>query len=199
MSLPIYTVTVPQWQNSYQFSASTKVKYWEWKDLEKLPKKYKDLVDRHPKLVGKKAYCARPDGELFVKNPLKAGTPNLWILNGQALYSAVLNWRQRKSVAEYFHAYFTTYIKVQLSPIILNEGEYLSISCDIYEVQRGNMPDVSNMWLLEKFFEDALQECGIIPDDGPKYVIESGRKRYHWVNTAEERNLIFKIEVIQLS
>ena len=50
---------------------------------------------------------------------------------------------------------------------------------------------------LEKFFEDALQECGVIPDDSPKYVIESGRKRYHWVSTETERKLVFNIEVVQ--
>ena len=58
------------------------------------------------------------------------------------------------------------------------------------------MPDVSNMWLLEKFFEDALQECDIIPDDNPDYVRESGRKKYHFVETAEDRKLIFTINVI---
>ena len=49
------------------------------------------------------------------------------------------------------------------------------------------------MWLLEKFFEDALQEAGRIPDDNPDYVIESGRKRYHWVEKEDERHLIFTI------
>jgi hypothetical protein len=58
------------------------------------------------------------------------------------------------------------------------------------------MPDVSNMWLLEKFFEDALQECEIIPDDSPAYVRESGRKRYHFIETAEERKLVFTIKEI---
>ena len=58
------------------------------------------------------------------------------------------------------------------------------------------MPDVSNMWLLEKFFEDALQETGIIPDDNPDYVRESGRKRYHFIETAAERKLVFTIKFI---
>ena len=52
------------------------------------------------------------------------------------------------------------------------------------------------MWLLEKFFEDALQECGIIPEDNPDVVIESGRKRYYWVNEPKDRKLIFTIKEI---
>lgn len=102
----------------------------------------------------------------------------------------------RKKIAGYFHNYFSIYIKEQLSPIKLENNQKLSISCDIYEIKRGNMPDVSNMWLLEKFFEDALQDCNIIEDDGPDIVLESGRKRYHWVKNPEERKLIFNINII---
>ena len=53
------------------------------------------------------------------------------------------------------------------------------------------------MWLLEKFFEDALQDCKIIPDDGPDFVQESGRKRYRWVTEPEERKLVFTVEHIK--
>jgi len=113
------------------------------------------------------------------------------------LYNATLNWRLRKTVAKYYHTYFSKYIKAQLKkPIIIPEGKYLSISCDIYEIRRRTMPDVSNMWLLEKFFEDSLQECKVIPGDDPDYVLESGRKRYHWVENEEDRKLVFTIKII---
>ena len=189
-------VVIPQWKDRVAFSQRTKNKFWEWKDRDKLPKKYKDILASTPLISGSKAYCVGSDGSgVMLKNTKKAGTPNEWVLNGQTLYNAVLNWRQRKIVAKYYHDYFSGYIKAQLTPIKFN-GEVLSVSCDIYEVQRGQMPDVSNMWLLEKFFEDALQECGIIPDDSPKYIMESGRKRYHWVESEEERKLVFTIQVL---
>lgn len=104
----------------------------------------------------------------------------------------------RKKVAGYFHNYFSNFIKAQLRPIVLAKDQFLSISCDIFEIKRGNMPDASNMWVLEKFFEDALQDCGIIKDDGPDIVLESGRKRYHWVEKPEERKLIFNIDIIKI-
>lgn len=192
-----YHVTIPEWENSYQKSAKTAPKYWLYKDKDKLPKKYKDVLNRTALLERGKAYCCDNEThEKFLKNSKKAGQPNIWMLNGQDLYSAVLNWRLRKSIAKYYHDYFSAFIRAQLTPITIPEGKFLSISCDIYEIKRGNMPDASNMWLLEKFFEDALQECSIIPDDSPDYVIESGRKRYHWVTTPEQRKLVFNIKII---
>jgi hypothetical protein len=192
-----YTVTIPEWEASYLKSEKIRAKYWLWKDRDKLPKKYKTQLASVPLIRGAKAYCQSTDGERFVKNTKKVGTQNRWILNGQDLYNAALNWRLRKNIAKYYHEYFSDYIGEQLQPLELPDGYFFSISCDIYEIQRGNMPDVSNMWLLEKFFEDALQECGIIPDDNPDYVRESGRKRYHFVETAGERKLIFTIKLIK--
>lgn len=191
-----HTVTIPNWEASYLKSENTRAKYWLWKDRAKLPKKYSTLLSPEPLIRGAKAYCVDEEGNRFVKNTKKVGTANRWILNGQDLYNATLNWRLRKSIAKYYHDYFSGFIKEQLTPIHIPEGQFLSVSCDIYEVKRGNMPDASNMWLLEKFFEDALQECGIIPDDSPDYVRESGRKRYHFVETAEDRKLIFTIKFI---
>tara|TARA_R100001463_G_scaffold23551_2_gene56415 strand:- start:25833 stop:26417 length:585 start_codon:yes stop_codon:yes gene_type:complete len=191
------TVTIPNWEASYLKSENTRAKYWLWKDREKLPKKYSTQLSPSPLIKGTKAYCADIEGNRFVKNTKKVGTQNRWILNGQDLYNATLNWRLRKSIAKYYHEYFSRFIQEQLTPITIPEGKFLSIGCDIYEVKRGNMPDISNMWLLEKFFEDALQECGIIPDDNSDYVIESGRKRYHFVETADDRKLVFTINLVE--
>jgi len=192
-----YKVVIPQWENSYQKSAKQNPKYWEWKDRDKLPAKHSVTLRTTPLIVGTKVYCCNSDGERFLKNTKSAGKPNLWVMNGQDLYNATLNWRLRKTVAKYYHNYFAKYIKEQFeTPISIPEGKHLSISCDIYEIRRKIMPDVSNMWLLEKFFEDALQECGVIPGDDPRYVLESGRKRYHWVDKEEDRKLVFTIKLI---
>ncbi len=131
-----------------------------------------------------------------MKNPNKAGKPNTWVLNGQGFYSGTLNWRLRKSIAQYYHEYFTVYILDQLDAIILKKGEYLSISCDIYDLDKNINVDCDNMWPLEKFFTDSLVACAIIPDDSPKYVRENGRKRYHFVESEEDRKLIFTIKLI---
>lgn len=194
-----YQIIIPNWEYKYVRTKSTIPKYWLSKDSNKLPKKYKEVLDPN-KAVFKngKFYCCDQNQNRFLKNTLKVGKENSLKLNGQSLYNAMLNWRERSKLAEYYHKYFSSYIKEQIKPIKFEVGkDFFSISCDIYEIKRSSMPDVSNMWLLEKFFEDSLQECGIIPNDSPDYVIESGRKRYHWVNKEEDRKLIFNIDIIQ--
>jgi hypothetical protein len=194
----MYQVVIPEWEYYYVKAKKTAPKYWLYKDKDKLPKKYSDIVSNIPIMSGNKLYCGDGQGNRFLKNSKKAGDENIWVLNGQALYSAVLNWRLRKTIAEYYHDYFGKYIVEQLQPIEIPDNTFLSISVDIYEIKRGHIPDVSNMWLLEKFFEDALIEKNIIPDDNPDYVIESGRKRYHWVTDPKDRKLIFNINYINL-
>lgn len=192
-----WTVIIPKWQNSYQKSAKTAVKYWLWKDVNKLPKKYKDQCIAIPLTFGKKQFCTNNKGERFIKNPNKEGKPNLWIINGQDLYSAKMNWRLRKTVTQYFHEYFIKSIIDSLThSITIPKDRYLSIKCDIYEIERGNMPDISNMWPLIKWFEDSLKICKVIPDDGPKYVRESGTLKYHFVESEKDRKLIFTIKLI---
>ena len=141
------------------------------------------------------------------KKTKKTGKPKWWTVNGQALYNASMHFRLRATVTKYFHKYLSKYIREQItardikiikSVVHKESSTRLGTSVDIYEVKRGRIPDVGNMWLWIKWFEDALQECGVITDDNPDYVIESGRKRYHWVDTPEERKLVFKIYFINI-
>ena len=141
------------------------------------------------------------------KKSKKTGKPRWWTINGQSLYNATLHFRLRSTVTKYFHKYLSKYIREQISEeniqtistLVTPDSKYkLGVSVDLYEVRRGKMPDIGNMWLWCKWFEDALQDCGVIPDDNPDYVIESGRKRYFWVDTAEERKLVFHIYFIYI-
>lgn len=142
----------------------------------------------------------------IAKKSKKSGKPRFWIVNGQGLYNATMHYRQRGTMTKYFHKYLSSYIDAQICATTkkkINDTVYidsefkLSISLDIYEIRRGKMPDIGNMWLWTKWFEDALQECKVIPDDNPDYVIESGRTRYHWVDNEEDRKLIFHIDFIK--
>jgi hypothetical protein len=144
---------------------------------------------------------------VVAKASRKTGRPRYWTVNGQGLYNATLHFRLRGKITKYYHKYLIKYIKQQLSVLdtaVISKHVYpgsdwkLSISCDIYEIRRNKIPDVMNMWLWTKWFEDALQEAGIIPDDNPDYVIESGRTRYHWVDNEGERKLLFNIEFIKV-
>lgn len=194
-------IVIPKWLTRVEFSKATRTKYWETKHTDKLPKKHSENL-HGVKVFNGKAFLVDKEGNRFIKNPKKAGKPNTWRINGQDLYNAVMDWRKRKKMATFYHDYFSKFILEQAKPILFTEdmiGIYgLSISCDIYEIKKFPIPDVSNMWLLEKFFEDSLVNCNIIPDDNPNYVLESGRKRYHWVNTQEERKLVFNINTFKI-
>ena len=144
---------------------------------------------------------------LLAKKSKKTGKPRWWTINGQGLYNATLHYRARGKITKYFHKYLSKYIEEQLtdedyelvnSTVHRGTAVRLGISLDIYEVKRGKMPDIGNMWLWIKWFEDALQDCGFITDDNPDYVIESGRKRYYWIDTAEKRKLVFHIYFINI-
>lgn len=142
----------------------------------------------------------------ITKKSRKSGRPRYWTVNGQGLYNATLHFRARAKITTYFHKYLIKYIKKQITKDIIkliNDHVFvdslikLSVSLDIYEVKRAKMPDIGNMWIWIKWFEDALQDSGVIPDDNPDFVIESGRKRYHWVDSEERRKLIFKINFVK--
>jgi len=139
------------------------------------------------------------------KKSKKSGRPRYWTVNGQGLYNATLHYRLRGTITKYFHKYLSKYIREQITKddirtieLAVENSMLVGTSVDIYEIKRGKMPDIGNMWLWIKWFEDALQDCGVIPDDNPDYVIESGRKRYHWVDTPEKRKLVFKIYFINI-
>ena len=144
----------------------------------------------------------------LAKKTRKTGRPKFWTVNGQGLYNATLHFRAREKLTKYFHKYLSKYIKRQISQeqiielnnlIFPGSSHKLSISLDIYDIRRGKMPDVSNLWLWTKWFEDALQESRIIPDDNPDYVQESGRTRYHFIDSQEERKLVFTLKVIDIN
>lgn len=141
------------------------------------------------------------------KKSKKSGKPRYWTINGQGLYNATLHYRLRGTITKYFHKYLSKYIKEQvteediqlINSLVYKESSILlGVSVDIYEIKRGKMPDIRNMWLWGKWFEDALQDCGVIPDDNPDYVIESGRTRYFWIDTVKERKLVFKIYFVNI-
>lgn len=142
---------------------------------------------------------------MIAKKSRKTGKPRMWTVNGQSIYNATMNFMVRAKMTRYFHNYLSKYIKEQINSVQINhirdnvgpgKPHKLAISLDVYEIRRNKIPDIGNLWIWIKWFEDALQHCGIIPDDNPDYIIESGRKRYHWVETDEKRKLVFIITIV---
>ena len=145
---------------------------------------------------------------VVAKKSRKSGRPRHWTINGQGLYSATLHYQLRSKLTDYYHRYLSKYIKEQItneqiqelnSLVFVGSQFKLSTSVDIYDQRRGKMPDVGNLWLWLKWFEDALQESGVIPDDNPDYIIESGRTRYHFVDNQDDRKLVFTLKLTDIN
>lgn len=184
------------YENHYILSKAMKPKYWKFKDKDKLPKKYLDNLSTEYKVVGKSSYCQDNQGNRFIKNTKSLGKAKYWVLNGQSFYNAAIHPRTRASIALHYHQVFEYYIKQANLKIEIPIDKSLKISVDIYVENSGIMPDVDNLWPLEKWFQDSLVNLGIIPDDSPKYIRSSGEKTYIWVNREDQRKLVFKIDVI---
>lgn len=127
-----------------------------------------------------------------ILNPRSAGTPKLWKVNGQALYSGNMHPMTRKKAAGWAHQYLRPYLR-KVRRITLNKDEYLRLQLDIYDVKGRENWDVSNKWPWIKWFEDTLVELRKIPDDCIKYVRDTGRIRYIPVDDEEHRKLVYTI------
>ncbi|MCK5788159.1 MAG: hypothetical protein KAH32_04145 [Chlamydiia bacterium] len=186
-----YEIVIKEWKNSVPMGISKNTFYGE---KSKLPAKY--VKNSVLKKFGKKNYWVDKDTKIRLIRT--KGKAIKWNLNGQAFYSASIHWTARTKIVKFYHKEFAKYIAdVVQKPFEIYQDYGLSISVDIYEIFTKFTPDVTNMWLLEKMFEDTLQEMGLLRDDNPEFVIESGRKRYHWVNKPEDRKLIFKLKYIK--
>lgn len=188
-----YIVIIEKWPSKVPIG-NTPASYYS--GTARLPKKHKDIAVL--KKFGKKVswYVNKKTGKKILK---KAASVKYWNLNGQALYVGNLHWKVRSKVVQFYHNVFKKQIKKDIKKKLPECLAYaISISTDIYEIYSKFTPDVTNMWLLEKMFEDSLQELGLIQDDSPEFVIESGKKRYYWVQKEEDRKLVFKIKFIKI-
>lgn len=188
-----YTVIIKEWEKKVPIGESRPTYYTA---SSKLPKKYKDTAVLKKFGKSKQYWVDKGTLKKIVK---KEGVTKTWNLNGQAFYSATIHWRLRSIIVGFYHKIFVKEIKKVIKTEIPFYTHYsLSISVDIYDIYSRSTPDASNMWLLEKMFEDALQIAKVLRDDRPEYVIESGRKRYYWVDNTSERKLVFRIKYIKI-
>jgi len=190
-------VEIPRWQREFVFKSEVKPVYY--KKGMKLPPSYKKrIVDGKytwKNLNGAQTLWHVKKKSYILKNTKSANKPKTWNFNGQGFCS--LHWRIKDTLTHYYKRYFSGYVVQQLSQIKDMKTKYISVSCDIHEMIHADLPDVDNMWLLEKFFIDTLHENEIIPDDNYKYVLEAGKKKYIIVDKEENRKLTFKINIYE--
>lgn len=187
----IFTVTIPEWVNKVRIGTNTAKFYTSTCDL---PKKYGECG---LKKIKDTSYYVDGAGKKIIKNSKAVGNPIYWTVNGQGFYNNTTPWYIRSKAVKYYHKYFTKYIKEQLEEQIPTFLEYkLSMHIDIYDVYASTTPDISNMWILPKMFEDAVVNANVIRDDSPEFRTSTSYK-YRFVREESDRKLVITFNYIQ--
>lgn len=189
-----------EYKDLYILKKNSKPIYYKKSEINKVPKYIKKTLSTEYLKVGLYDYLTDLEGNRIIKNKKVLGKPKYWKVNGQALYSGTLHPLIRKNITLIYHEYFKdAIIKAGLSKIEIPDDYGLKIALNIHEYRdkSGVIPDIDNLWPLEKWFTDSLVELGIIPDDSPKYVINNGEKCYKWIDNDQMRSLEFNITLIK--
>lgn len=184
-------IEIPEFERHVKVSNATRAKYWKV-GQKNVPKRVlKEIVGI--KKFGKKQdeYWIDCNGDRFVKNTIKVGQANYWVVNGQQLYNAALGPMTRAKVTKYFHEYIKGYIKPLLPLDVIGE---IRTYAEIYETDKLMTVDIDNLWLWTKWFNDVLQEMKIISNDNKTVIRSTGQITYFPVEENTERKLVFYIE-----
>lgn len=179
-----FQIIIPNWENKLKIGTVI-AQYYTTKD--NIPKKY---VGAKLKRFGGKMLYVDAAGKKIIKNKGSVSNPIYWTMNGQGFYNNTIHWSVRSKVVKYFHRYFQKYIKEQLKEPMPSFLSYkISMEILIYDVYGPGTPDISNMWILPKMFEDALVSTELLRDDSPEF-----RRRsmydYIFVDKEEDRKLV---------
>jgi hypothetical protein len=181
-----WKLEIPDYITHIKLSEQRRAKYYTISEEEKIPKKYKkDGV--HYK--NGKAVCTET-GINIIKNVKTAGTPKLWKINAQDLYSGNLHPQSRSKVMKEFHKYFGDILTNNLvkslknSKIEVKKDQRLAFYYTFEGKLENNKSDINNKsYLYDKAFTDTMTEksltndkqkdvikLGIIKDDSLEYI-----------------------------
>lgn len=184
----VFKLVIPRWKNKVPIGTVQKQYYSK---SAKLPLKHKGAK---LKKFGRSKFYIDNKGKKIVKNPLKAGNPKYWNLNGQQFYSTNMHWSNRTIIRNFYHSYFKKYINKGFKepfPIFL---EYrIEMNVVIYDLFSNNTPDITNMWILAKMFEDVMVSEKILRDDSPQFRSKTSYE-YKFVENESKRKLIIEFK-----
>lgn len=177
-----------------ELSKARRKKFYEKGKALPKAKKYQDKSKyEFRKLRNGKTYLFNKEtDEVVIANPKASGTPKIWTINGQAIWSGMLHPNVRAKVARILHEYFNKKVKnlkkITKFPILIN----VTVIDDI--TSEGQLFDLDNRVLLyNKTFIDTLTENKIIPDDNVTFITEINCK-FVPLKEGEVRKLIYEIK-----
>jgi len=206
-----WTVVIPQYLTHIQLSKARRPTYYSKKDqiIGGIPKKYmKDGIEFNSKGRAINALSK----EVIIKNSRSAGTPKLWKINGQDLWSGNLHHSTRSKMNEQLHEHFAEHIIKQVQKdqktktIDLKIDERIHIHYLFKDKIGQDIDNLASIYI--KTFQDTLSKAkdkkfghikkvGLIPDDNPRYV-KSYMPDFEEISDHEKRELIITIYKIKI-
>ena len=189
----VWKVIVPNYEDRVPVTKRRRAKYYKRDAAVALPVRYMKGL-QSGKFKWDKSGCLTDDvNNRIIANPITAGKPRYWVINGQRIYDGTLHYAVRAKVAKWVHAYLADYIE-DLPVINIPEGFYLRVWVDMYKEPKDGRWDIDNQWLWTKWFLDTCVELGKIPDDSVKYIKSAGQITYH---PSKDRKLVFNLQLIR--
>jgi|SRR5690606_32652723 len=173
-----------------KISNSRRPKYYT---KSKIPKRFQNNPT-----FDDKGYLLDEEGKRVIKNTRSVGTPDLWAINGQALYSSMHPFKRNtivRKLKKYFEEHLKNVPKIHTYPI--------SIELDVYRYPGYYDPrtnkwmqsfDLDNFcWILLKTIQDVLTDSEKLIDDNVNYV-NSIKYRFYPIKKNSPRKLVVRIK-----
>jgi hypothetical protein len=190
----IWKVVIPNYESKVPISNRRRAKYYKKTEtrVDALAKKYQIGLTNGKYRWENSGFLVDDKNNRIIANPLAAGTPKFWTINGQRIYDGSLHYTARSKVARWVHEYLREYIQ-ELPVIKVPKGCHLRVWLDMYKISDNERWDVDNQWPWMKWFLDTMVEEGKIEEDSVAVVRSSGQITYI---ESEERKLVFNIQII---
>lgn len=151
-----------------------------------------------------KYYLCKTNGNKFepiVCNPKKVGTPNMYLIKGQDIYSGNLREHQRGKVMDAIKQCYLPYIKDL--PVI--DSYPVKIKCDVYDTIKNfydRSKDLGQRWDVDNFaypymkaFPDLLVSLKKLKDDDRLHLPSSIHVDFVPIKNHDNRKLVFTISI----
>jgi len=190
----VWKIVIPNYEDKIPISQRRRAKYFKKTDHTqgKIPKKHLKNIQSGFYHFNAAGYLVDDSKNRVIANPLVAGKPKYWTINGQRIYDGSLHYTARSKVTRWAHVYLGEFIE-DLPEIKIPSGCYIRVWLDIYKPGDRLNWDCDNQWLWMKWFLDTLVEKGKIPEDNVQFVRSSGQINYV---ESETRQLVFNITII---
>lgn len=214
------TIEYPDFPEEIQIAAKRRAQHFDQGDV--LPRKYlawdmssKDMLPtplspnyRWKSNTGRKQLWDMRMKQWVIKNPLSASKPRFVTIAGNdimrmhehtwAKIVVILKNFFIERLGKYSHTVkITEDGKTKethiYEPLFTITKFPVNISMEIHTFPRFGNWDLSNLWIYNKCFEDAMQEAGVIPNDNIRFITQPGAPKFVPVTREEDRKMIFTI------